>query len=104
MEPSNEAPKKSKCRRRKCFLIPLMVVAAVLLKGLFVYFLWNWLIPDLFHLPVIDYLQAVGLVVLCKVLFGCGFRPRHGHRWGKCEGLSPEDRLELRDEIRNRCD
>jgi hypothetical protein len=39
--------------------------------------LWNALLPELFGLPVISWLQAVGLFVLCRVLFGgmtSGFR------------------------------
>lgn len=32
--------------------------------------LWNVLLPDLFGFPKIDYLQAVGLVVLARLIFG----------------------------------
>jgi len=43
--------------------------------GLVVMVLWNWLMPALFGLPVITYWQAVGLFVLCHLLF-------KGHRGG----------------------
>jgi hypothetical protein len=39
--------------------------------------LWNALLPELFGLPVLSWLQAVGIFVLCRVLFGgmtSGFR------------------------------
>ncbi len=41
--------------------------------------LWNWLVPDLFHGPIISFFQAIGLVVLSKILFG-GFH--RGGGWG----------------------
>ncbi len=45
------------------------------LLGLVVMLLWNWLMPALFGLPVLTWLQAVGLLVLCHVLF----KGVHGH-------------------------
>jgi hypothetical protein len=44
--------------------------------------LWNWLMPVLFHLPQISYLQSLGLLLLAKILFGFhGRRSRwHYHR------------------------
>jgi len=40
--------------------------------------LWNWLMPTIFGLTVISFWQALGLLVLSKLLFsGCGH-----HRWG----------------------
>ncbi|MFA9388274.1 MAG: hypothetical protein ACERKD_00615 [Prolixibacteraceae bacterium] len=32
--------------------------------------LWNWLMPALFNLSVITYWQALGVLVLSKILFG----------------------------------
>src|ERR1051325_1963598 len=43
--------------------------------------LWNALVPDLFHGPVITYWQALGLLVLGKIFFG-GFRGHHRGGWG----------------------
>jgi len=47
--------------------------------GLVVMLLWNWLMPALFGLPEVSYWQAVGLFVLCHLLFkghhGGGHRP-----------------------------
>jgi hypothetical protein len=37
--------------------------------GLAVMLLWNWLFPAIFGLPRINYLQAVGLFVLFRILF-----------------------------------
>lgn len=43
--------------------------------------LWNWLVPALFGGPVITYLQAIGLLILSKILFG-GFKGKGQHRGG----------------------
>ena len=47
----------------------LGVIAIGLGLGLLVMVLWNWLMPDLFGLETIGYWQAVGLFVLCHLLF-----------------------------------
>lgn len=49
-------------------LVILMVFFAVL-TGIPVYFLWNWLMPDIFGLTEITLLQAIGLSLLCSCLF-----------------------------------
>lgn len=55
-------------------LIGLSIVA---LLALAVMALWNWLIPAIFAGgPVISYWQALGLMVLSKILFG-GLKPPH---------------------------
>lgn len=46
---------------------------AVLFAFLFGYFamlLWNWLMPTLFGITIINYWQAVGLIVLARLIFG----------------------------------
>jgi len=40
-----------------------------LLIGLIVMWLWNWLMPDLFALDKITYIQGWGLSALCSMLF-----------------------------------
>jgi hypothetical protein len=43
--------------------------------------LWNWLMPLLFGIKVINYLQAVGLLILSKILFsGIGMQHRNHDR------------------------
>jgi hypothetical protein len=55
-------------------------VAVIALFGVAVMFLWNYLLPPIFGLPEIGYLQAVGLLILSRILFGgLGF---HGGRNG----------------------
>lgn len=47
----------------------VLIFLFALLSGVPVYFLWNWLCPGLFDLPVITFWQAVGLSALCGCLF-----------------------------------
>ena len=72
-------------------------------------FLWNALIPSLFGGPVIGFLQALGLLILAKILFGgrgCrGGRCCGGHRgrhWRqkfreKMDKMSPEEKAKFKD-------
>jgi hypothetical protein len=78
----------------------------IALFGFAVMFLWNWLMPALFGWHLITFWQAVGILVLSKILFG-GFHGRHGgrmrgrprmmERWGK---MTPEEREKLRHSVR----
>ena len=70
--------------------------------------LWNFLMPAIFGLRLITFWQAVGLMVLGRLLFG-GFRPRPGgmpwrrkmmERW---EQMTPEQREKFREGMRHRC-
>lgn len=86
-----------------------LFIGGLALFGFGTLFLWNWLMPALFHLPSIDFWQAVGLMVLSRLLFG-GFGHGHGfgrgfghgglhhkmrERWEIWEKLSPEEREKL---------
>ena len=48
----------------------LLFLAAIAVFGLAVMFLWNILLPGIFGLPVINYWQAAGLLMLTRLLFG----------------------------------
>jgi hypothetical protein len=77
-------------------------VLAVTIFGFLVMSLWNWLAPAVFGLHVITFWQALGLLVLSKILFG-GFRGRPGigghwrsrmkERW---QQMTPEEREKFR--------
>jgi hypothetical protein len=48
----------------------LAVVAFVaIVSAVPVMLLWNWLMPELFGLKLIDFWQALGLCALCGTLF-----------------------------------
>ncbi len=46
------------------------MTAFALVFGYVIMLLWNWLIPTLFGLGTIGFWQAVGILVLAKILFG----------------------------------
>jgi hypothetical protein len=51
------------------FLVLMTVVVIGLLCGLPIMWLWNWLCPQLFHLPTITFWQAIGLFALVRCLW-----------------------------------
>jgi hypothetical protein len=79
--------------------IVALVLVAVAVLGAVVMVLWNAVLPALFAgIRPLDYLHALGLLILCRILFG-GFRGRHGwhgHRnWRKWHAMTPEEREQL---------
>ena len=62
-----------------------VVLVFLVVFALFVRLLWNWLMPEIFGLGTITYLQALGLLLLSRLLFGrVGQRRDHaGYLTGK---------------------
>jgi hypothetical protein len=50
-------------------LFAIAGIALLALFGWFVMLLWNWLMPEIFGLPTLDYWKAWGLLILCSILF-----------------------------------
>ena len=91
----------------KGLTIATFAVVVTLLLGFVVKGLWNWLTPTLFGWHLITFWQAIGILILSKILFG-GFRGRGGmhwrHRMGeRWEKMSPEEREKFRSGMRGRC-
>jgi hypothetical protein len=86
----------------------LLAVAAVAAAGAVVMVLWNTLLPGLFSWPVIGFWQALGLLLLSKILFGSlrggrgpmQWRARMADRW---DWMSDEERAKFREGMRHRC-
>lgn len=86
--------------------IPVVIAIAVIgigaFSGLFM-LLWNSIIPSVFHIGMITFWQAAGILLLSKILFG-GFRGRHrfaggcGRKamWMKWHNMTPEDKEKFR--------
>lgn len=57
---------------------PFIMLALVATLGVVVMLLWNAIIPSVIGLGSLSYLKAVGLLVLCRLLFGgvSGFKER----------------------------
>ena len=98
-------------RRKWMFLGPLVILGSLLfvaIGGAVVRQLWNWLLPPLFGWPLITFWQALGLLALCRILFG-GFG---GHGSGRahfrrrmeerCAHMTPEERERFRQRLRER--
>ena len=78
-------------------------VLAIAIFGWVLMSLWNWLIPSLTGWHTLSFVQALGLLVLCRILFGgFGGRWRHGGAvaWSR---LSAEERERFRGQFRGRC-
>jgi hypothetical protein len=95
------------------FIAPLAILAMLLfavIGGEIVLHLWNWLLPPLFGWRQITFWQALGLLALCRILFG-GFG-RHGsgrpnfrrrmHMEERCGHRTPEERERFRQRMRER--
>jgi len=108
---------------RLILFAPLVILGMVIfiwVGGTVVMLLWNWLAPALFGLRLITFWQALGLLALCRILFG-GFglgggghrnsrrrmegrirervRERMDERW---EQMTPEERERFRQGVHDR--
>ena len=103
-------------RRKGLHIAKFLVMGIVFITvvGFVTMQLWNCLIPDLFHGPVITFWQALGLLLLGKLLFGWHNHQRSwGGRWGrgdwkarmreKMANMTPEQQEKMKEHLRNRC-
>jgi len=98
-------------RRRWILWVPLAIVGFVVflaVGGLVVQLLWNWLLPPLFGLREVTFWQALGVLALCRILFG-GFGKGGGPRpgWGRhmkerWHHMTPEERERFKQGMRGR--
>jgi len=98
------------CRKFR-FFIPLIVLAFIALFTTAVYELWNGVLTNVLAVKTITFWQALGLLVLAKILFG-GFPGRGGPRFGppwrrrmmaeRWSSMTPEQQEKMRDEMRHR--
>jgi hypothetical protein len=92
-------------RWRWIFLAPLAILAMLLfiaIGGEVVRQLWNWLLPPIFGWRQITFWQALGMLVLCRILFG-GFGGHGLSRSNIRSRMTPEDRERFRQRMRERC-
>jgi hypothetical protein len=97
--------------KKLIFIVPLAILGMLLvifIGGEIVLHLWNWLLPTLFGWRQITFWQAVGLLTLCRILFG-GVSGRGFHRSNyrrrmaeRCEHMTPEERERFRQRMRER--
>jgi hypothetical protein len=87
----------------------VIAVVAITVFSFVVMNLWNWLVPSVIGWHSINFWQALGLLVLSKILFG-GFRggPWRGMHWRhrmmeRWQQMTPEEREKFREGMRGRC-
>jgi uncharacterized membrane protein len=83
----------------------LMLFAPVAILGMLLFafiggevvkLLWNWLLPPLFGWSQVTFWQALGMLALCRILFG-----GHGYR-SSSRRRTPEERERFRQAMRER--
>ena len=81
--------------------------------GVVTMLLWNWLVPALFHGPEIRFIEALGLLLLSKILFSgwrggrCGpgtggmppWKQRYYEKWSS---MTPEERERFKSRMREK--
>lgn len=91
-------------RKKLWWMVPLGIIGMVVfawIGGEVVMHLWNWLLPPLFGWHQLTFWQALGLLALCRILFGGlghggpGRRGGPGFR-GRCRNMSSEEREKFR--------
>src|SRR4051812_38232870 len=100
--------KNRSCHKAR-LLIPLFILAVAALLSLAVYGLWNGVLADVLPVKTISYWQALGLLVLSRILFG-GFPGRHRGPFGPgrqmmmkhWESMTPEQREKMREAMQQR--
>jgi hypothetical protein len=110
--PWTDNPRRGWYKRNKWIFVvaPLALAAFVTIGGEVVLHLWNWLAPALFGWRQINFWQALGLLVLCRILFGGwggrghgpgrgGWRRGRDERWAQ---MTPEEREKFRQNLRSR--
>jgi hypothetical protein len=97
---------------KKILFFILCFAGAVLLFGAVVMGLWNAILPAVLGVKAITFLQALGILLLSKILFG-GFGGRRwgggrGHEWKqkmkqKWEHMTPDEKEKFKAEWKDRC-
>ena len=95
-------------QKRRFLFIPLILVA-IAAFSVATMLIWNELMPFIFHLPTINFWQALGLLILGRMFFGGG-KPRTwwgGSYWRyglqeRLSKMSPQERDEFIKKMRHR--
>jgi hypothetical protein len=94
---------------KRAIFIPIAIAAGVFIFGSAVMLLWNHLLPVLFGVGTITLWQAIGLLILAKILFG-GFGGGHRHHKCHCHHhhgpwghLKAEEKEKMKSEWNEKC-
>lgn len=93
----------------------ICVILAAILFTYIVMFLWNAILPEVIGVKAITFWQALGILILSKILFSGFGRDEGGHwkgkaraRWkdrmmSKWESMSPEEKEKFKSSWESRC-
>ena len=96
----------------KFFFFLAAASAFILMGGMVVKLLWNAILPDLLGVNSMSFLQAIGLLVLSRILFGrygwSGARkrwsPKHRTHWReKWSTMTDEEKQAFKSKWQERC-
>lgn len=104
----NNMHKKFRMVKIACFI--LIAIAFMALLAYVVMLLWNNVLVEVLRVSAITFWQALGILVLSKILFG-GLKGGYGgykQHWKnkmqeKWQSMSPEEREKVKEEWGNRC-
>jgi hypothetical protein len=97
---------------KKGLMILFFGIIAVIVFGFVVMGLWNALLPAVLGVKTITFVQALGILLLSKILFGgfggggkgwqgsAAWKEKMKQRWDK---MTPEERETFKAEWKNRC-
>jgi hypothetical protein len=103
----------NRSRFPRFILFILFVFAFIVPLGFIITAIWNNILVGVLHVTVINFWQALGIFLICRILFG-GFPGRpgwagHGRRRREMEemrnkwfNLSPEERKNFKQDLKNR--
>ena len=101
---------KNKYWIRKAAKILIFVPIAIFAFGFVVMSLWNYTLPAVLNVSPITFWQALGILLLSKILFG-GFRggwgggrqQRKKEMERKLSNMTPEEKEKFKQDWKNRC-
>ena len=96
--------------QRKPVMIVNFYLALMFIFAAFVMVLWNLILPEVIGVKSVNYFQALGILILSKILFS-GFFGKHGwpgQQWKqemkeKFSNMTPEEKEKFKTEWKNRC-
>jgi len=106
-----KAPYQYNWRKRRFFFIPIFLFGLFAMSAI-VMILWNAIIPAVSGILPLSYWQAMGVLILCRILFsGFKFRGNHGHRppfmhpslRNRLMEMTDEERAQFKNQWRERC-
>ncbi len=94
----------------KGLMFLILFIIALIAFGFVTMSLWNAILPAVLGVKAISFMQALGILLLSKILFGGfgGRRWRGGNAWKqkikqRFENMTPEDKEKFKAEWKSRC-